>query len=190
VEAGDAERRRLEGELREGAERRLAHVTELLADRGALVADLERELHAARAALTEFARGVHPRTLTEAGLAAALAELGEWSPVPVRISVPEQRLEPAVEAAVYYLCSEALTNVAKHAQASQAAINVEHRAGLVAVEIVDDGVGRADPARGSGRRGLADRVEALQGRLRVESPAGGGTHLRAEIPVNRPDATA
>jgi signal transduction histidine kinase len=186
VQAGDAERRRLEGELREGAERRLAHVTELLADRGALVA----ELQAARAALSEFARGVHPRTLTEAGLAAALAELGEWSPVPVQVSVPEQRLEPAVEAAVYYLCSEALTNVAKHAQASQAAINVERREGLVAVEIFDDGVGRADPARGSGLRGLADRVEALQGRLRVESPAGGGTHLLAEIPLNRPDATA
>jgi signal transduction histidine kinase len=190
VQAGDAERRRLEGELREGAERRLAHVTELLADRGALVVDLQRELHAVRAALTEFARGVHPRTLTEAGLAAALAELGEWSPVPVQVSVPEQRLEPAVEAAVYYLCSEALTNVAKHAQASQAAINVERRAGLVAVEIFDDGVGRADPARGSGLRGLADRVEALQGRLRVESPPGGGTHLLAEIPLNRPDATA
>jgi signal transduction histidine kinase len=190
VEAGDAERRRLEGELREGAERRLAYVTELLADRGLPVAEIQRDLQAARAALTEFARGVHPRTLTEAGLAAALAELRERSPVPVQVSVPEQRLEPAVEAAVYYLCAEALTNVAKYAQASQAAINVERRAGLVAVEVRDDGVGGADPAGGSGLRGLADRVEALQGRLRIESPPGGGTRLLAELPLSQPDATA
>jgi signal transduction histidine kinase len=190
VEAGDAERRRLEGELREGAERRLAHVTELLADRAPAADGLQGELQAARAALTEFARGVHPRTLTEAGLAAALAELRARCPVPVQVSVPEQRLEPAVEAAIYYLCAEALTNIAKHAQASQAGVRVQRRAGLVVVEIWDDGVGRADAAGGSGLRGLADRVQALQGRLRVESPPGEGTHLLAELPLNQPDATA
>ena len=190
VEASDAERRRLEGELRAGAERRLAHVTELLADRGVAVADLQRELQAARAALTEFARGVHPRTLTEAGLPAALAELCARCPVPVQVSVPEQRLEPAVEAAVYYICSEALTNIAKYAQASQAAVQVQLRAGLVAVEVWDDGVGGADPSGGSGLRGLADRVEALQGRLRVESLPGGGTRLLAEIPLSQPGAMA
>jgi signal transduction histidine kinase len=190
VQAGDAERRRLEGELREGAERRLAHVSDLLSKRGPPVADLQRELQAARAAVTEFARGVHPRTLTEEGLAAALAELRARCPVPVQVSAPEERLEPAVEAAIYYLCAEALTNIAKHAHASHAAINVERRAGLVAVEVWDDGVGRADPAGGSGLRGLADRVEALQGRLRVESPPGEGTHLLAELPLNQPDATA
>jgi signal transduction histidine kinase len=190
VEAGDAERRRLEGELREGPERRLALVTELLADRGPSVAGLQRELQAARAALTEFARGVHPRTLTESGLAAALAELCARCPVPVQVSALEERLEAAVEAAIYYVCAEALTNVAKYAQASQAAINVERRAGLVVVDIWDDGVGRADPARGSGLHGLGDRVEALQGRLRVDSPPGGGTQLLAEIPLSQPDATA
>jgi signal transduction histidine kinase len=190
VEASDAERRRLEGELREGAERRLAHVTDLLADRGPSVADLQRELQAARATLTEFARGMHPRTLTEAGLAAALAELSERSPVPVQVSVPEQRLEPAVEAAVYYICAEALTNIAKYAQASQAAVNVERRTDVAIVDVWDDGVGGADPARGSGLRGLADRVEALQGRLRVESPPGGGTRLLAELPLSQPGATA
>jgi signal transduction histidine kinase len=190
LEASDAERRRLEGELREGAERRLAHVTDLLADRGVAVPDLQRELQAARATLTEFARGVHPRTLTEAGLPAALAELRARCPVPVQVSVPEQRLEPAVEAAIYYICSEALTNIAKYAQASHAAISVERWAGLVAVEIWDDGVGGADPSRGSGLRGLADRVEALQRRLRVESPPGGGTRLLAEIPLSQPGATA
>jgi signal transduction histidine kinase len=188
--ASDAERRRLERELRNGAERRLAHVTELLADCGPLVADTQQELQAARAALAEFARGVHPRMLTEEGLAAALAELSQRCPVPVQASVPEDRLEPAVEVAIYFICSEALTNVAKYAQATQVAVRVERRAGLVAVRILDDGVGRADPARGSGLRGLADRVEALQGRLWVESPPGGGTAILAEIPLSQPDATA
>jgi signal transduction histidine kinase len=185
VEAGDAERRRLERELREGAQRRLARVAELLADRGPPTADLQRELQAARAALTEFARGVHPRTLTETGLAAALAELSELSPVPVQVRVPEERLPLAVEAAVYYVCSEALTNVAKHAKASTVDVRVERRAGLVGVEITDDGVGGADPVRGSGLRGLADRVEALQGRLRVTSAPGSGTRILAEIPLTQ-----
>jgi hypothetical protein len=189
VEAGDAERRRLERELREGAERRLVHVTELLADRGPPLADLRRELLGARAALAEFAHGVHPRTLTEAGLAAALAELGAHSPVPVQLHVQEERLSPPVEAAIYFVSSEALANVAKHAQASQVGVRVQRRAGLVILEVQDDGVGGADPA-GSGLRGLADRVEALQGRLGVESPLGGGTRLLAEIPLSRPDATA
>jgi signal transduction histidine kinase len=181
VEASDAERRRLERELRRGAERRLTHVTELLADRGPPVADLQRQLQAARAALTEFGRGVHPRTLTEAGLAAALAELSARCPVPVKVTVPE-RLAPAMEVAVYYLCAEALTNVAKYAQASQASVKVERQADMLVVEVWDDGIGGADPAGGSGLRGLADRVEALQGRLRIESPPGAGTRLLAEIP--------
>jgi signal transduction histidine kinase len=153
------------------------------------VADLQRELQAARAALTEFARGVHPRTLTEAGLPAALAELSARCPVPVQVSVPDQRLGPVVEAAVYYICSEALTNIAKYAQASQAAVQVQLRAGLVAVEVWDDGVGGADPSGGSGLHGLADRVEALQGRLWVESPQAEGTRLLAEIPLNESGAT-
>jgi hypothetical protein len=189
VVAGDAERRRLERELREGAERRLVHVTELLADRGPPGADFQRELQGARAALAEFARGVHPRTLTETGLAAAVSELGEHSPVPVQVRVPEERLPTTVEAAVYFVCSEALANVAKHAKASQVGVRVERQAGLVVLEVQDDGVGGADPA-GSGLRGLADRVEALQGRLGVESPRGGGTRLLAEIPLSLPDATA
>jgi signal transduction histidine kinase len=182
VEASDAERRRLERELRQGAERRLVHVTALLADRGPPVADLQRQLQAARAALAEFARGVHPRTLTEAGLAAALAELTARCPVPVQVTVPDERLAPAMEVAVYYLCAEALTNVAKYAQASQAAVKVKRQADMVVVEVWDDGIGGADPAGGSGLRGLADRVEALQGRLRVDSPPGAGTRLLAEIP--------
>jgi signal transduction histidine kinase len=131
---------------------------------------------------------VHPRTLTEAGLAAALAELGEQSPVPVQVRVLAERLPTTVEAAVYFVCSEALANVAKHAKASQVGVRVERQGGLVVLEVQDDGVGGADPA-GSGLRGLADRVEALQGRLGVESPLGGGTRLLAEIPLSQPDAT-
>jgi hypothetical protein len=190
MEAGDAERRRLEGELREGAERRLAHVTKLLAGRGVAAADLQREVWAARAALTEFARGVHPRTLTEAGLPAALAELSARCPVPVQVTVPEQRLAPAVEVAVYYLCAEALTNVAKYARASQATVKVKRQGDTVIVEVWDDGIGGADPAGGSGLRGLADRVETLRGWLRIESPPGEGTRLLAEVPLNEPGATA
>ena len=190
VEASDAERRRLERELREGAQRRLTHVAELLADRGPAVSNLQRELQAARAALSEFARGVHPRTLTEAGLAAALAELCKRCPVPVQVTVPEQRLGPSVEAAVYYMCSEALTNIAKYAQASQANVKVKHQADMVVVEVWDNGIGGADPASGSGLHGLADRMEALQGRLWVESPPGEGTRLLAEIPLNESGATA
>jgi signal transduction histidine kinase len=189
VEAGDAERRRLERELREGAERRLAHVTELLGDRGPPLADIRRALQGTRASLAEFARGVHPRTLTQSGLAPALTELCEHSPVPVQLRVREERLAPTVEAAVYFVCSEALANVAKHARASRVGVGVERRAGLVVLEVQDDGDGGADPA-GSGLRGLADRVEALQGRLRVESPPGGGTLLVAEIPLSQRDATA
>jgi signal transduction histidine kinase len=189
VEAGDAERRRLERELREGAERRLDHVSELLADCGPPGADLQRELQGVRAALVEFARGVHPRTLTESGLAAALAELSQHSPVPVQLRVSAERLAPALEAAVYFLCSEALANVAKHAKASRVGVRVERSEGPVVVEVSDDGVGAADPA-GSGLRGLADRIQALQGRLRIESPSGEGTHLVAEIPLSQPDAMA
>jgi signal transduction histidine kinase len=140
--------------------------------------------------LTEFGRGVHPRTLTEAGLAVALAELSARCPVPVEVAVPEQRLAPAVEVAVYYLCAEALTNVAKYAQASQASVKVKRQADMVIVEVWDDGIGGADPAGGSGLRGLADRVEALGGWLRVESPPGEGTRLLAEIPLNESGATA
>jgi signal transduction histidine kinase len=109
--------------------------------------------------------------------------------VPVQLHVPQERLAPTVEAAVYFVCSEALTNVAKHARASQVGVRVERNGGLVVMEVSDDGVGGADPA-GSGLRGLVDRIQALQGRLRIESPPGGGTRLLAEIPLSRPDATA
>lgn len=179
VEATDAQRSRLEEELREGPEHRLARVADVISgsDPG-----LELQLQAAREELHEFARGIHPRVLTERGLPAALAELAERSPVPVRVSVPPERLARAIEAAVYFVCSEALTNIAKYAHATRADVRVEGREGMVRAEVIDDGVGGAD-STGSGLRGLTDRVEALGGRLRVYSTPGRGTRLVADLPI-------
>ena len=194
VTAGDVERRRLERNLHDGAQQRL--VTLSLALRLAL-ARLDADPEAARAALTEaadelalaldelreLARGLHPAVLTDRGLGAAVEMLAGRAPVVVEIAeVPGERLPEPVEAAAYYLIAEALTNVAKYARASAVRVRVAARGATVVVEVSDDGVGGADPAAGSGLRGLADRVEALGGSLEVVSPAGGGTSLRAEIP--------
>jgi signal transduction histidine kinase len=183
VQAADAQRRRLEQELREGAERRLARMAKLLEGCGPELAGVRGDLDAARSKLREFARGIHPAILTEAGLAAALGELAERSPVPVMLNVPAGRWAPAVEAAAYFVCSEAVTNVAKYARASQVAVRLEDRGDRLTIQVSDDGVGGADPAGGSGLRGLADRVEALSGRFRVESPPGRGTQVTAELPL-------
>jgi signal transduction histidine kinase len=180
VEAADAQRRRLEQELREGPERRLATVAALVSG---LDPQLEQALVDTRAELREFSRGVHPAVLTEGGLSAALAELASRSPVPVDVAASVDRLAPAIEAAAYFVCSEALANVAKHAKASHATVNVEARRGLLLVEISDDGIGGVDLGHGSGLRGLADRVEALGGRLTVESFPGPGTCVIAELPL-------
>jgi len=192
VRAGDEERRRLEQRLREGAERRLValgHVLERVSGNTSRTrtAEIERasgQLARALADLHDLARGLHPRALTEQGLAAALASLARRSPVPVELAVPAGRLPAEVEAAAYFICSEALANATKYASASRAVVRVtaDDRAALV--EIFDDGVGGADPAQGSGLRGLADRVEALGGALRLESPPDGGTRLSAELPLH------
>jgi signal transduction histidine kinase len=192
VWAGDEERRRLEQRLHEGAERRLValgHVLERVSGNTSRTrtAEIERargQLVRTLADLHDLAGGLHPRALTEHGLAAALASLARRSPVPVELAVPAERLPAEVEAAAYFICSEALANVAKYASASGAVVRVtaDDRAALV--EIVDDGVGGADPAQGSGLRGLADRVEALDGALRLESPSDGGTRLSAELPLH------
>jgi signal transduction histidine kinase len=192
LEAGDTQRRRLERELHEGAERRLAEVAALLdeagggagADFGALLEETRAELERAQAELIEFARGVHPRVLTEGGLAAALADLAGRAPVPVDLAVTESRFPAAVEAAAYFVCSEALTNIGKYAEASRALIEVIRRDGAVAVSIRDDGRGGARMEVGLGLRGLADRVEALGGRLRVESQLGEGTVVSAQLPLD------
>ena len=195
VEAGDAERRRLERNLHDGAQQRLVSLSLALrlarsrldADPAAAHALLEaasEELATALEELRELARGIHPAILTDRGLAPALEALAGRSPVPVAIhSLPEERLPAQVEAAAYYVVSESLANVSKYAGASQVDVAVVCRDGWAFVEVADNGAGGADPARGSGLLGLADRVEALSGNLDVESPAGAGTRVRARIPL-------
>jgi hypothetical protein len=175
---------------RRGAEQRLGRVAELISDTGPSLAEVAVGLEVARAELREFARGVHPAALVEGGLAAALTELAERSPVPIQVTAPSERLPAAVEAAAYFVCSEALTNIAKYAQASHASVRVGTRDGVLAVEVSDDGAGGADPAGGSGLRGLVDRVEALGGRLRLDSPPGRGTRLTAELPLAEATGTS
>jgi PAS domain S-box-containing protein len=194
VTAGDVERRRLERNLHDGAQQRL--VTLSLALRVALtkldsdpataratLAEASDELALALDELRELARGLHPAVLSERGLRAAVETIADRAPVAVEIAdVPDERLPEPVEAAAYYLIAEAVTNVTKYAHASKVRVRVAASDASVVVEVSDDGVGGADPATGSGLRGLADRVEALGGSLEVVSPAGAGTSLRAEIP--------
>ncbi len=192
VAAGDAERRRLERDLHDGAQQRLLGIRLALqlargrlADGGAsvdeLLAEADAEVVDALTELRALARGVHPAILTEEGLAPALAALARRAPVRVEVSVCGERLPAAVEATAYFVAAEALANVVKYAHASFASIEVARSNGRVAVEVADDGDGGAD-AGGAGLRGLRDRVEALDGRLEVESPAGGGTRVSAAIP--------
>ena len=150
-----------------------------------LVERTRSELAGALAELRELARGIHPPLLTDRGLKPALEALANRTLVPVELAgLPDDRLPAGVEAAAYYLVAEALTNVAKYARASKASVRVARANGSVTVEVSDDGIGGADVGRGSGLRGLADRVEALDGHLDVDSPPGAGTRLRAEIPCD------
>jgi signal transduction histidine kinase len=189
--AGDAERRRLERRLREGAELRLARLAaQLECVRPSVSGDVppplehaERRPASAIAELEELGRGLHPRLLSERGLEGALAELAERSVLPVEVSVASSRLPEELEAAVYFICSEALANAAKHASATKVVIDVAADGAELTVEVGDDGRGGADTVRGSGLRGLADRVEALGGELRIESPPGGGTLIAARLPL-------
>jgi signal transduction histidine kinase len=185
VQASDDQRRRLERDLRNGPERRLARVADLLEEAGPPFLESCAGLAAARAELREFARGVHPSALTEGGLRAAVDELAARSPVPVRVVGSPGSFELPIEAAAYFVCSESLANVAKYARASHVRIELAERDAGLHVIVVDDGIGGADASRGSGLHGLADRVDALGGRLRVESPPGRGTTVAAVIPVTR-----
>ncbi|MDP9300574.1 MAG: hypothetical protein M3P43_06730 [Actinomycetota bacterium] len=195
LEAGDAQRDRLQQELREGVGEGLDGVRELLdaAVRAArstpgrpgtmALEEAERELRATQVEVHALAAGIRPALLSERGLGPALLSLAERAPIPVEVVASSQRLPLIVETAVYFVCSEALTNVAKYARASRVDVIVRADGDSVEVLIADDGVGGADPAAGSGLRGVVDRIEALGGTLLVDSPARQGTRIRAEIPI-------
>ena len=195
VEAGDAERRRLERDLHDGAQARLVALSMLLAtarvraagdpDVAGLLDQAREELQTSLTELRELARGIHPAVLTDRGLGPALEALVTRAPVPVTVEADTgSRLPAPVEAAAYFVVSEALQNVAKYAHATRATVTVRRLRGRVVVDVADDGVGGADATRGSGLCGLEDRVAALDGTIAVSSPVGRGTRLRAEIPLS------
>jgi signal transduction histidine kinase len=198
VHAGDAERRRLERDLHDGAQSRLVALALLLRsartrakndqELAAMLDRAQEELQTSLGELRELARGIHPAVLTDRGLEPALDALVARAPVPVALEVDGAaggRLPGPVESAAYFIVSEALANVAKYARATQATVAVRRMNGRVTVEVADDGVGGADAAGGSGLRGLADRVAALDGTLSLDSPAGRGTRLHAVFPLSR-----
>jgi PAS domain S-box-containing protein len=194
VQAGDDARRQLERNLHDGAQQRLVALSVALRlaeskltqdpdGAAALLDGAREELAQALEELRELARGIHPAVLTDRGLGPALEALVGRAPIPVELSAPTEPLPAVVEAAAYYVVAEALTNVAKYGQAASAKVSVAAVNGMLTVTVADDGVGGAHPERGSGLRGLADRVEALEGNLAVESPQGVGTTVSAEIPL-------
>jgi signal transduction histidine kinase len=199
VDAADAERRRLERDLHDGAQQRLVSLAMNLGMARAQATTAEQARHAiadahdeAKAALTELRnliRGLHPAVLEDRGLDAALSGVAARMPVPVRLTVEgvdlPARLQPVIEAVAYFVVSEALANVAKHAQASQAEVVVQRAGDRLHVIISDDGVGGADPARGTGLAGLAKRVSSVDGTFEIASPPGGPTLITVDLPCAR-----
>jgi signal transduction histidine kinase len=195
VAAADAERRRIERDLHDGAQQRLVALgLELRSAELSLPAGQSevrdrldhaaRELGAVLDELREISRGIHPALLSDRGLRAALRSLGRRSPIPVEIDAArEDRFPEVVEVAAYYVVSEALVNAAKHSEASVVRVRLQSDGNELKLRVSDDGVGGADPRRGSGLVGLADRAEALDGRFSLSSPPGGGTTLTVELPL-------
>lgn len=195
IEAGQKERQRLERDLHDGAQQRLVGLAlqlrlleKQVGDQPAARERLDearREIDLSLEELRDLARGIHPAVLTGRGLAVALESVAARAPVPVQLTVGiEERVSEPIEIAAYYVVTESLANIAKHAQATSASIEVARTSASLVVEIVDDGIGGADTDSGSGLRGLADRVEALGGRLSVSTPQDGGTCVRADIPCS------
>jgi signal transduction histidine kinase len=193
IDAGQKERQRLERNLHDGAQQRLIALSlqlSLLEQKVSEQPEVRTELDQARREialsleeLRDVARGIHPAVLTGHGLKVALESLAARAPFPVRLTVDlDQRLPERIEVAAYYVVSESLTNIGKHAEAQDASVRVARTDSRLVVEVVDDGIGGANTEGGSGIRGLADRVEALGGRLRIWTPRGGGTRVEAEIP--------
>jgi signal transduction histidine kinase len=197
IAAADAERRRIERDLHDGAQQRMVAVALTLgmaekrltsdpASAALLIAQAREEAQLAVTELRELARGIHPAVLTDRGLCPAIEALAGRAPVPVEVTgEAEAELGHAVEAAAYFVAAEALTNVAKYAQASEAFVHVSIEDDRLCVEIRDDGVGGAESRNGGGLHGLRDRVDALDGRFEVHSPLGEGTTVTAEIPLTR-----
>jgi len=200
VEAAGDERRLLERRVRAGAGRDLEEVADLLSAAGnvvgpaneteltPIIARASRQLDRTREEISELARGLYPQALTVGGLAAALSELAEHTAVPIQLTVSATGLPANVAAVAYFVVAEALSNVVKYARASTVTVRIWVQYARLMIQITDDGVGGADPDKGSGLRGLVDRVEALDGSLHIDSPVGSGTRLAAEIPLQRPAA--
>ncbi|MCE5287705.1 MAG: histidine kinase [Nocardiaceae bacterium] len=200
VAAADASRRRIERNLHDGAQQRLVAVALDLSmlqdtaptmspeDIGQAIGQASMDVKEALSELRELARGLHPAVLSSDGLAPALNQLATRSKMPVAVNVPDARFPAEVETAAYFVAAEALANVAKYSRASQASVSVEAGHGRVLVYVCDDGIGGATLGNGTGLAGLADRVEALDGKLTIESPAGHGTTVMAEIPVDGDEA--
>jgi signal transduction histidine kinase len=199
VAAADEARRRLERDLHDGAQQRLvlaaltltqAHARARGTPAEQLVAEAHDHLQQALTELRDLARGIHPATLRERGLAAALTDLAAISPVPVDLRVLKGRVAPAAELAIYFTVAEALTNVAKHARATVVDVEVDVEGDALLARVADNGVGGARAAAGSGLPGLSDRLNALGGTLAVESPSGNGTTILARIPLRPHDEPA
>ncbi|MFI0409135.1 sensor histidine kinase [Actinomadura sp. 3N508] len=196
IDAFEVERRRIERDLHDGAQQRLLQLGMTLVRAQmeletrpeaarSLIAEATGEARSALTELRELVRGIHPRVLTDFGLPAAVAELADRSPLPVAVELDLPGRQPAaVESAAYFVVAEALTNAAKHARASRVEITATLTGQLLRIEIHDDGTGGADPAKGSGLTGLADRVDALDGTLTLTSPRGGPTTVRLELPCS------
>jgi signal transduction histidine kinase len=192
------ERRRVERDLHDGAQQRLVSLSlELRVARNALGEggdpavrrSLDRAADEAMAALSELrdlALGIHPLILTESGLGEAVESLADRTSVDVAVDIGSERYSPAVEGAAYFVISEALTNVTKYAKATKATVRARCIDDHLSIEVDDNGIGGADPRAGSGLRGLADRLAALDGTISVTSPIGAGTKISAQIPVNQP----
>jgi signal transduction histidine kinase len=195
IAAADEARRRIERDLHDGAQQQLVtlalelrvaagRVPAGLPDLGKEVGRFADRLTSVIEELREMSRGIHPAILTEGGLSPAVEALALRSPVPVKLNVDsEHRLPDPIEVAAYYVVSEALTNAAKHADASRVQIDLHFQEEKLSLAVVDDGVGGADPSGGSGLIGLKDRVEALAGTIDIASPRGSGTRLEVEIPL-------
>ncbi|HEX6448248.1 MAG TPA: histidine kinase, partial [Trebonia sp.] len=196
VDAADAERRRLERDLHDGTQQRLVSLAMNLGmaraqagtveDARAAIADAHEEAKAALAELRNLVRGLHPVVLEDRGLDAALSGVTARMPIPVRLTVEvDRRPSAAIEAVAYFVVSEGLTNITKHAQASQAEVIVQRAGNRLHIIVTDDGVGGANPARGTGLEGLARRAESVDGTFEISSPEGGPTMITVDLPCTR-----